>query len=276
MAFHISRRKLKPKEEDEMGELNIVPYLDILMNLIIFMLLSMTGLATLGVLNVSAPAFGGGGGGAENPQAPELLLTVAISKDGFYVAGQGAVLPGSAENVKPGEGAPTVPKNPDGTYNYVGLNEKMKEVKNAVHEMIREGKVSPASDSKVIIAAEAEHPVRGDRQHDGRHARDRRPQAPVPRRHPGELLMASPTTTPNAQPNALSEEEVARMRFRKALARKRRKEREAEGEIKELNITAMMDMMTIILVFLIKSYSALVGDRHLVGRRAPAGLDDAS
>ncbi len=46
------------------------------------------------------------------------------------------------------------------------------------------------------------------------------------------------------------------MRFRKALARKKRKEREAEGEIKELNITAMMDMMTIILVFLIKSYSA--------------------
>jgi len=46
------------------------------------------------------------------------------------------------------------------------------------------------------------------------------------------------------------------MRYRKALARKKRIEREAEGEIKELNITAMMDMMTIILVFLIKSYTA--------------------
>ncbi|MBL9039074.1 MAG: biopolymer transporter ExbD [Archangium sp.] len=45
------------------------------------------------------------------------------------------------------------------------------------------------------------------------------------------------------------------MRYRKALARKKRIEREAEGEIKELNITAMMDIMTIILVFLIKSYS---------------------
>ena len=45
MAFYFSRRKLKPREEEEMGELNIVPYLDILMNLIIFMLLSMTGLA---------------------------------------------------------------------------------------------------------------------------------------------------------------------------------------------------------------------------------------
>ncbi|MBX5484788.1 MAG: biopolymer transporter ExbD [Myxococcaceae bacterium] len=46
------------------------------------------------------------------------------------------------------------------------------------------------------------------------------------------------------------------MRFRRAMARKKRREREMEGEIRELNITAMMDMMTIILVFLIKSFSA--------------------
>jgi biopolymer transport protein ExbD len=55
---------------------------------------------------------------------------------------------------------------------------------------------------------------------------------------------------------ALSPDEVLRMRFRKALARKKRRDREAEGEISELNLTAMMDMMTIILVFLLKSFSA--------------------
>src|SRR3954452_24549565 len=54
----------------------------------------------------------------------------------------------------------------------------------------------------------------------------------------------------------VSEDDKQRMRFRKALARKKRRDREAAGEIKELNITAMMDMMTIILVFLLKSYSA--------------------
>src|ERR1043165_10199666 len=53
----------------------------------------------------------------------------------------------------------------------------------------------------------------------------------------------------------IDEDDRQRMRFRKAMARKRRHERQAEGEIKELNITAMMDMMTIILVFLIKSYA---------------------
>jgi len=38
--------------------------------------------------------------------------------------------------------------------------------------------------------------------------------------------------------------------------RARRKAREQAGEIKELNIVAMMDMMTILLVFLLKSYQA--------------------
>jgi biopolymer transport protein ExbD len=54
----------------------------------------------------------------------------------------------------------------------------------------------------------------------------------------------------------LSPDDIARMRYRKARARKKRKDREAESEIRELNITAMMDMMTIILVFLLKSFSS--------------------
>src|SRR5215471_17157051 len=54
----------------------------------------------------------------------------------------------------------------------------------------------------------------------------------------------------------ISEEDRERMMFRRALSRKKRREREAAGEIRELNIVAMMDMMTIILVFLLKSYSA--------------------
>jgi biopolymer transport protein ExbD len=38
--------------------------------------------------------------------------------------------------------------------------------------------------------------------------------------------------------------------------RARRKEREAQGGIRELNIVAMVDVMTIVLVFLLKSYQA--------------------
>ena len=59
-----------------------------------------------------------------------------------------------------------------------------------------------------------------------------------------------------SNPTDVLEEDRQRMMFRKAMARKKRKEREAEGEIKELNIVAMMDMMTIILVFLMKSFAS--------------------
>ena len=62
--------------------------------------------------------------------------------------------------------------------------------------------------------------------------------------------------TAAARPPEMDDETLQRLMFRKALARKKRKEREAAGEIRELNITAMMDMMTIILVFLLKTYAA--------------------
>ena len=61
---------------------------------------------------------------------------------------------------------------------------------------------------------------------------------------------------PAARPPEMDEETLQRLMFRSALARKKRKERDIAGEIHELNITAMMDMMTIILVFLLKTYAA--------------------
>jgi biopolymer transport protein ExbD len=54
-----------------------------------------------------------------------------------------------------------------------------------------------------------------------------------------------------AAPTAI---EVEREKEARKYRRARRKARERAGEIKELNIVAMMDMMTIILVFLLKSY----------------------
>jgi len=57
-------------------------------------------------------------------------------------------------------------------------------------------------------------------------------------------------------PPKISEDDRARMEFKRALRRATRLARDRAGEIKELNITAMMDMMTIILVFLLKSWSA--------------------
>ncbi len=152
MAFYFSKRKLRPSEEEEVGELNIVPYLDILMNLIIFMLLSMTGLAAFGILNVNAPNYGGpsAGMGAEDPNQPKLLLTVLISKKGHFVAGAGGVIgeaPGAAPPTTGTDGAPTVPKKADGSYDFASLTQMMQKVKGAF-----------PNETKVIIAAEADVP----------------------------------------------------------------------------------------------------------------------
>jgi biopolymer transport protein ExbD len=65
------------------------------------------------------------------------------------------------------------------------------------------------------------------------------------------MMPIAPATRKGATPEQLQRAKDAR-NYRRA----RRKAREASGEIKELNLTAMMDMMTIILVFLLKSYSA--------------------
>ena len=62
--------------------------------------------------------------------------------------------------------------------------------------------------------------------------------------------------TTAAAPQPPSAESLRREKEARAYRRARRKAREAEGEIRELNIVAMMDMMTIILVFLLKSYQA--------------------
>jgi biopolymer transport protein ExbD len=150
MAFYFSKRKLRPHEEEETGELNIVPYLDILMNLIIFILLSMTGLATFGILNVNAPSYGESAGAGNPDEKPSLVLTVAIAPNGFFVAGTGVVLPGQAEGaapVQPGQGTPTIGKAANGEYDYPALHAKMKEIKTAF-----------PTESKVIIACDKDIP----------------------------------------------------------------------------------------------------------------------
>ena len=121
------RRRVR--EEEHAGELNIVPYLDVVVNLVMFMLLSMTGLIALGVLNVSAPKIGGEtpAAGAANDQ-PKLLLTVAIAKQGFFVAGTGGVLgqeAASPSSTRP----PTIPLRGDGKYDFAALSEQMKKIK---------------------------------------------------------------------------------------------------------------------------------------------------
>lgn len=87
-------RRLREQGEEhleESGELNLVPYLDIVMNIIMFLLATVTFQATLASLNTTLPTAALAQDAPTPPKA-ELNLTVSISERGYTLATSGAVL----------------------------------------------------------------------------------------------------------------------------------------------------------------------------------------
>src|SRR5690242_8160025 len=90
-------RKIRHHGEEmaeEGGELNLVPYLDIVTNIIMFMLATTSFAAALGDINASAPATTTSVSNPSDTPPPknDLNLTVSISEKGFTIAASGAVL----------------------------------------------------------------------------------------------------------------------------------------------------------------------------------------
>jgi biopolymer transport protein ExbD len=103
--------------EEETSEINLVPYMDIVTNIIIFLLASVVNQVALGNVNVSSPTLAAGGGAAEEqPQKPPLNLTVTVGGTGFTIAASGGVLP-------------LISKTPAGQYDYKQLTKKLLEIK---------------------------------------------------------------------------------------------------------------------------------------------------
>jgi biopolymer transport protein ExbD len=151
-------------ENNDPKELNMVPYLDIVTNIIMFMLFTSTAAGAIGVINVASPKIGGaaGGAGPGKDEKPPLNLSVFVTDKGFTVAATGGVLPG-VQQTPEGEkksGGPTIPKKTDEAackamkrnenapcYDYHALAKKMAEIK----------KVFP-DETKLNLAADAEVP----------------------------------------------------------------------------------------------------------------------
>lgn len=122
-------RKMREEHEDaemENGELNLVPYLDIVTNVIMFLMMTTSFSAALADINVSVPTVSNVGGGGAPSTNRDLNLTVSISDKGFTIAAAGGVL---FENDVAGR-LPTLPKV-DGKYDYAALTRKMKAIKEA-------------------------------------------------------------------------------------------------------------------------------------------------
>lgn len=142
------KRKAHPHEHA--GELNIVPYLDIMVNLVMFMLMSMTGFITFQMINVTIPDVSTDSPAEVNPAEPPpkppevFVLNISISPRGFYIAASGGVLPGEATTdpnappPDPDTAPPTIPcakvtKDAAGKdvcdYDFQALTDKMVAIK---------------------------------------------------------------------------------------------------------------------------------------------------
>jgi biopolymer transport protein TolR len=108
------------EESIEGTELNLVPYLDIMVNLIMFMLVTYQVMAELGMINFNPPAAGPTTSmGKSKDEDKPILLTVAITSKGFNLI--------TAE-----AGSQDVRKLGDGRYDYAGLTKSLADLKGSV------------------------------------------------------------------------------------------------------------------------------------------------
>ena len=123
------RRLSAPKEVDEAdvgGELNIVPFLDIIMNVLMFVLatVAVTFTATIDTFPPRA------GSGARAPTTPTLGLTILVVPEGFSLKARGGnVAPGCSDT---GPGI-AIPKK-DADYDYDALKACAAKLKGAAAE----------------------------------------------------------------------------------------------------------------------------------------------
>ena len=112
MAFTPKRGHIRKQKVDE--ELELVPFIDMLAVLIVFLLMTATVLQTA-VIEISLPSSGISAGGTAPSSQSELNLSLIITDQGFRIGGAGAILP-------------LIPKK-NGEYDLAKLEEDLIEVK---------------------------------------------------------------------------------------------------------------------------------------------------
>jgi len=92
-------------------DLNLVPYMDIMVNLIMFMIVMTAYMVEMRVAPVVAPAYKSGGSGGDSDEKPKPFLTVAVSSKSLVLLGSTDELPASefVAGTDPATGRPTYP-----------------------------------------------------------------------------------------------------------------------------------------------------------------------
>jgi biopolymer transport protein TolR len=142
----MSRRKKHHLEDEaeESGELNLTPYLDIITTLVIFLIFTFQVVIEFRLIELLPPAYTGASAKnpAENPDKPDVTLTLLITSEGYRLV----------TNL-PEMGSVEVPKK-NGEYDNVRLNQELERVKRALS--IGESLIVTAADDieyRVVVAA---------------------------------------------------------------------------------------------------------------------------
>lgn len=147
------RRLSKFKEPDageEAGELNIIPYLDIIMNIIVFVIATIS-VVFYSTIDTTPPALGGGKT-RQQLTSKALNLTALITNDGVSLKTSTGSIATGCNSVGTGV---TVPKRGDGTYDTDELARCARELKKQNERFEHETQVTisanPDVDFQTII-----------------------------------------------------------------------------------------------------------------------------
>lgn len=147
------REELLEEEEMESGELNLVPYLDIVTNIMLFLLATITSGLILGNINSALPEYAESAGVAanQNPDTePPIQLVVAVTKPEllvFSISGQEGDInnpKARIKAIKPGE-----------EYDFAKLTEVTAEI---VKRRWPDKGARPPKSTEVVLMADAEVP----------------------------------------------------------------------------------------------------------------------
>jgi biopolymer transport protein ExbD len=133
------RRLSTPKElspDEEGGELNIVPFLDIITNVLMFVLATISVTFTT-IIETQPPGLGGGG--PRGPQKPTLSLNIVVVDQGFLVSAFGQRIGEGCQGTGSGVAVgmkPNAAGQPD--YDYAALGACAKRLKNQVPDAASE------------------------------------------------------------------------------------------------------------------------------------------
>jgi biopolymer transport protein ExbD len=146
------RRLSQPRElapDEEGGELNIIPFLDIIVNILIFVLATVAVTFTASI-ETTPPASRGSGVRSE-VQSEALNLTIFIVNDGFSLKASGGNIAPGCQGAGPGISVPSV----NGKYDYEALTQCATRLKSASPDYQDENQfyiaANPGTDYQTII-----------------------------------------------------------------------------------------------------------------------------